>query len=256
MSATPAGSRGWLAVWNGAQRLYVDDRHRALHFRHVAEQVVALVPARPAHVLDYGPGDALHAGDVADAVGRVTLCEASDLIRGQLRERFAGHPRVTVLAGPDPGAVADGSVDLLVVNSVVQYLDRSDLEALLAEARRLLAPDGRLVVGDVVPPADAPVAALGRDVGSMLRYAARHGFLGAAVRSLVATALSPYTLTRMRLGLTTYGEDELRGVLAAAGFTARRHHPNLSHDRARLTVVAHRSTEDAAAPPLDRALPA
>lgn len=228
----------WLGVWNGAHRLYVDDRHKRLHFQETARQIIALVPGGRGHVLDYGPGDALCAEDIAAAAGRLTLCEVSELIRGELTDRYAGHPAIDVPDGGGLGPVPDRSVDLMVVNSTVQYLDVDELRRLLAHARRLLTPTGRLVVGDVIP-RDAGVVA---DTVSLLGHARNEGFLAAAVVALVGTVLSPYTWTRMSLGLSRYDEREMMAELAAAGFVGRRHHPNLSHDRRRMTFVAERGT--------------
>ncbi|MEV6304154.1 methyltransferase domain-containing protein [Actinoplanes sp. NPDC051861] len=224
----------WLDFWSGEQRIYVNDRHRRLHFRDTAEQIIKVAPGPGAHVLDYGPGDALEAERIAAECGRLTLCESATGFREALAARFAGHDRITVI-GPDSlGAIPDGSVDLIVVNSVVQYLRRDELDRLLATARRLLSARGRLLVGDVIPQRSGLVA----DSLAMLRFAARERFLGAAVRSMAATVFSPYTRARRELGLTRYDPAEMVGVLAAAGFTAREHRPNLSHNPNRATFVA------------------
>jgi ubiquinone/menaquinone biosynthesis C-methylase UbiE len=145
---------------------------------------------------------------------------------------------VTVAGRAGLAEVTDGSVDLMVVNSVVQYLSRTEFDALLAQARRVLAPAGRLLVGDVI----APRASALSEVFAMLRYAARERFLIAAVRSLAATAFSAYSRIRTRLGLSRYSEAEMLALLRDAGFGARRFYPNLSHDPNRLTFLADKLT--------------
>src|SRR5262249_19230029 len=100
--------------------------------------------------------------------------------------------------------------------------------------RRLLKPDGRLVVGDVIPPhAGAAV-----EVAALLRLAWHNGFLGAALAGLAATLFSDYRALRSRLGLTVYPEPDMLATLTAAGFAARRRYPNLEHNQERMTFVA------------------
>jgi hypothetical protein len=64
----------WLAFWNGAHSIYVNGRHKDVHYRLIAEAIAALVPGRDACVLDYGCGEALHADRVAAVAGEVLLC--------------------------------------------------------------------------------------------------------------------------------------------------------------------------------------
>ena len=51
----------WLAFWNGAHSIYVNERNKDVHYRLIAEAIAALLPGRDARVLDYGCGEALHA---------------------------------------------------------------------------------------------------------------------------------------------------------------------------------------------------
>ena len=60
-------------------------------------------------------------------------------------------PNVTILSPEDFDTVPDRTVDLIVVNSLVQYLSKEQLGACLAQWRRKLEPTGRLVVADVIP---------------------------------------------------------------------------------------------------------
>ncbi|RZQ61122.1 class I SAM-dependent methyltransferase [Amycolatopsis suaedae] len=236
----------WLDFWSRTQRVYVNDRHREAHFRKVATDVLAVLDDPSIRVLDYGAGEALHADRIAAAAGHVILCELADGVRRRLAARFADHPGISVVG--DVSGLEPGSVGLMVVNSVLQYLSDAELDRLLADAARLLPAGGRLLVGDVVPVRTS----LAGDVAALLRYGARHGFLLAAVVSLCATAMSPYTKVRRRLGLSRHDEAGLVARLAAAGFTAHRHLPNLSHNPNRMSFMAirdpaTRKTQEAAA---------
>ena len=77
-------------------------------------------------------------------------------MRERLQQRFRDEHRIAVIAPEEIDAVADGSLDLVVVNSLVQYLSLDELRRLLATWRAKLKPEGRLVLADVIPPDVGP----------------------------------------------------------------------------------------------------
>ncbi|MFF5160734.1 class I SAM-dependent methyltransferase [Streptomyces sp. NPDC000348] len=231
----------WLEEWNSRQDVYIGDRHRDRHFRAVARDIVRLLPEGSGRVLDYGPGDALSATRIAAACEEVVLCEAAETIRARITDRFADEPGIRVISPGQLTDLAAGSVDLMVVHSVVQYLDADELDALLREAHRLLGADGLLVVGDLVPPG----AGLVSDTAELLRFALREGFLGEAVPALVRLAFSPYARRRRRLGLTRLGEAEMTDRARRAGLSGHRVRPNIGNNQARWTFVARHAAASA-----------
>jgi SAM-dependent methyltransferase len=226
--------RDWVSFWDQPHSIYVNARHFDVHYRDIAEATVKLAPKPAARILDYGCGEATHADRVAATAGRLLLCESSANVRAKLAGRFRDDPKVVVL---DPEAVAglpDASLDFILVNSLVQYLSSSELDRLLALWRRLLAPGGRLVVGDVIPPGVGAID----DVLALLKYAARNGFLTAALAGLVRTAFSPYGKLRRQLGIANYSETEFLDRLRRAGFSAERLPFNIEHHPKRMTFLA------------------
>jgi SAM-dependent methyltransferase len=129
------------------------------------------------------------------------------------------------------------SVDLVIMNSVAQYMTAEELDSAFAVIRRLLKPTGRLVLGDIL----RPEVGMGRDVLALLKLARSHGFLKDALYGLASTALSDYRQLRTRVGLQRYGENEMIAKLAAAGFTASRATRNIGHNPWRMTFVARHS---------------
>jgi SAM-dependent methyltransferase len=224
----------WVSFWNSEHSIYVNQRHFNVHYRDIADGIATLLPHAEARLLDYGCGEALHADRVALAAAEVLLCESASTVRARLTTRFAGESRIKVLAPEDLEQHPDESLDLVVANSMVQYLSDVELNRVLALWRRLLAPAGVLVVGDVIPP---NVGAL-NDVLALLRYAARNGFFLAAVSGLFRTLFSPYRRLRSRLGIATYRATEFLDKLSAAGFTGERLPFNLEHNPARMTFRA------------------
>jgi SAM-dependent methyltransferase len=224
----------WRSFWDSEHSIYVNARHKDVHYRSIAEQIAAFVPGPTARVLDYGCGDALHADLVAAVAAEVLLSDAAPSVRAAMAARFAGNPRIKVLAPEQVETLPDRTLDLIVVNSVVQYLSDADLQRLLALWRRLLAPGGALIVADVIPPDVGAVS----DVLALLRLAASNGFLMGALAGLARTAVSPYRKLRNTLGISQYTQAEFMQTLTGAGFTAERLPHNMEHNPARMTFRA------------------
>jgi SAM-dependent methyltransferase len=224
----------WREFWDSAHSIYVSDRHKDVHYRDVAEQLAAFVPSLDARVLDYGCGEAIHAGIVADRAREVLLCDAAASVRAAIAARFAGNPKIKVLAPEEVERLPAASLDLVFANSLVQYLTEAELDRMLALWRRLLAPGGVLIVADVIPPSVGPLS----DGFALIRYAAANGFLGAALLGLTRTALSRYTRLRGELGIARYDEAAFLAKLRAAGFAGERLAHNVEHNPARMTFRA------------------
>ena len=224
----------WRSFWDSEHSIYVNARHKDVHYREIADQIAAFVPSPAARVLDYGSGDAIHADRVAAVAGEVTLCDAAPSVRASMAARFASNPRIKVIAPEEVAVLPDGQLDLIVTNSVAQYLTEDELTQLLAMFRRLLAPNGILIFADVIPPG---VGALS-DVSALLRYAAKHGFLIASLVGLAKTSVSPYRKIRNTLGIAQYTEAQFMKKLTDAGFAAERLARNMEHNPARMTFRA------------------
>jgi SAM-dependent methyltransferase len=235
-AASPASSRidDWVSFWDRPHAIYVSERHADIHYRDIAAAIMRYLPGPAARVLDYGCGEALHADTVAAAAGHLFLCEAAPSVRRKLAVRYDGVGKIEVIAPEFLPAMPGHSLDLIVVNSVVQYLSRSELVTLLAQWRRLLAPGGTLVIGDVIPP---DVSAW-QDLMALLRYAGANGFLPAALLGVLRTAASPYRKLRATHGLARYGEADFMALLRSAGFSAERQAVNIEHNQARMTFTA------------------
>ncbi|MFF4646796.1 amino acid adenylation domain-containing protein [Streptomyces sp. NPDC001389] len=115
-------------------------------------QVLRYAPRR---VLEIGVGSGLL---LAKIVGRVeeywgTDISATVVDRVRRQAEQAGHGdrvRLSAQAADDVTGLPRGAFDTVVLNSVVQYFPSADyLDRVLREAVELLAPGGRVIVGDV-----------------------------------------------------------------------------------------------------------
>jgi SAM-dependent methyltransferase len=227
----------WISFWDSTHSIYVNARHRDVHYAGLAEDISRYVPSRHACVLDYGSGDALHADAVAAVASRLILCEAAPQMRVTLAGRFVDNPKIEVRSPEQVAELPAHSLDFVVMHSVAQYISPAELDALLLLFHRLLRPGGLFVLGDVLHP---KVSAL-TDALALLRFGAAHGFFFAALFGLVRTALSDYWRLRSRIGFSRYDEPAMIAKLEAAGFSARRAPTNIGHNSARMTFVARRS---------------
>ena len=224
----------WREFWDRPHRIYVNDRHRQVHYERVAADIIEEIPHAQAAVLDYGCGEALQAAEIAARCKRLLLCEAAVNLRGTLKARYAGNSAISIIAPEDIDGLQNGSLDLVVANSVLQYLTREESADLATRLRPKLSGHGRLIPADIVPPGGGVVA----DVSSLLTTAARHGFFFAALGGLAATLVSDYRRLRQQIGLTMYEESEILALLERAGYRARRRPKNFGFNQARVTVIA------------------
>jgi SAM-dependent methyltransferase len=228
------GAKSWLDFWNGDTAIYACDRHRELHYEGVARDLSAHVASADALVLDYGCGEALFAARLARECGTLLLYDAAPHVREKLRARFGNEGRIQILEEGTLGAVADASLDLVVANSLIQYLEPGQFSGLLDLWRAKLKAGGRLLLADIPTPRSNPLT----DAAALLRFGWRGGFLGAASASLARLYFSDYRRLRRELGFFRYGAEELEGLLRRRGYSARRLPRNVGHNQSRLCLIA------------------
>jgi len=142
-------ARDWVSYWDSNHPIYVNARHFDLHYRAIAEQIIGMLRVPAARVLDYGCGEALHADKIAPYCVELYLCEAAPKLRARLKQRFARVPSIRVISPEELERLPAVSFDLVIVNSVVQYLSREEFAHLLPLLKKRLRLTGRLVIADV-----------------------------------------------------------------------------------------------------------
>lgn len=233
MSTNNAGS--WIAFWNGEPPIYAGPRHKAVHYEGIADGIARYLPRAQARVLDYGCGEALFASRIAAKCERLYMADAAPNVADGLTTRFADAPNIEVVAHDRLNdEIEAASLDLVVVNSVAQYLSEDEFSALVERLRPLLAPRGMILFADIIPPDVGMV----RDTGALLSLAIKNGFFFQAAVGLVRTYFSNYRQLRNQLGLKLYTESAFIERLQNLGFNCRRVHPNLGHNQNRMAFEA------------------
>jgi SAM-dependent methyltransferase len=224
----------WTEYWNGETTIYANARHKSVHYQRIARDLVGCLPGPDARVVDYGCGDALSAHVVADACAHLFLCESAQNTRDRLTDRYAGQGNIDVISVQRFEALEPATIDMVIANSVVQYLSPSSFAHFLGVCRDKLRSGGQLLLADVIP-RDIGVV---QDATELLKFAAANGFLLAAGTGLVRSFFSNYRQVRQHLGLLQFDEAEILSLLDQAGFSARRRRPNIGHNQQRMTFMA------------------
>jgi cyclopropane fatty-acyl-phospholipid synthase-like methyltransferase len=205
----------WIDFWDQPNAIYVNQRNLDAHFECLTRDLQHFVPANGKKVvLDFGCGDALGAERLAEGCSTLYLYDAAPAVRKRLRKRLACDRHIIILDDSDLRQLDAGTIDLILVVSVIQYMGKDELASLLRFWHRLLTPMGELIVADVIEPG-TPIYL---DVASQLKFAWRYGFLLPALAGFARMFFSDYRELRRKAGFTMYRADEMLGLLRGAGF--------------------------------------
>lgn len=208
----PELADGWKAAWE-----YGFDAHPLHRFEaeDTVERLARLLPLTPGiRVLDFGCGYGYVAERLSERVGEVSVWDQSASIRRHARQHLAGCPNVRFF---DPDDVPAGSsppqFDLILINSVVQYMSVDEFHSWLPRWRAMLAPGGVLVLSDLIPSTHS----VRGDVFEILGFALRHGVLlnelGHTVRTLLAYARHHQAQELLKLDDSRLREEAARAGL-------------------------------------------
>lgn len=224
----------WQEFWDGAHSIYVCQKHKHVHYYNIGKEIGEYSPGPEAQLLDYGCGEALGSHVLSFYCRTLSLFDTSPKLQAELKRNFATNPRIEVINEHDFQLAPKSTYDMIVCNSVLQYIDQAEFAYLLSLWREQLKPGGFLLIADVIPP---HVSAL-EDAQALLNFAWQHGFFFPALLGLCRTFFSSYRKLRSEIGLTTYTEERFREILREAGFAVRRASKNIGHNQARMTFVA------------------
>ena len=224
----------WLSYWNMPNKIYVSERHKRVHYDLVFAGVAPHLPNRRGIVLDWGCGDALAADRIAERCNMVFLYDAAESARARLRRYYDDRSRIRILEKSGLDELADGSVDLIIVNSVIQYLSDEQLNDALALFNRLVKSSGAFLLGDVVNPGTGNL----RHLTTFLRFAWQYGFFLSAIGGLAQTFISPYRDLQREVGFATFTPEQILVKLAGHGFAAEKLARNIGISKYRSSYLA------------------
>ncbi|HYM30182.1 MAG TPA: methyltransferase domain-containing protein [Candidatus Cybelea sp.] len=234
-SGVGAAASTWFNFWSRPARIHVGDRHLHARYRVTIEEFLAAVPEpKGKRVLDYGCGEALAAPRLAGAGMDVLLYDRSPYLHQRVSARYARSPGIKVIDDDALSELPDGSVDFMLVCSVIQYLDRAELGALVRLAKRVLKSGGVLALADIIPN-DLDTLS---DTIDFLRYSVRYRFFFSALRTLFDMAATNYRSHLRENDLARYDMKALAELLREHGFRTSVASRNIGISRARKTILA------------------
>src|SRR5262245_13647996 len=222
---------GWESYWEG-----LSDNQQI--FREQSDEYVRNLRAaigldRRARVLDFGCGFGLVAAMLAPQIQEIFVWDASANIRRRARVNLASYGNVRFLDLSESNTLPHNlQFDLILVNSVVQYMTLDKFSAWLLRWRNMLAPGGRIVVSDLIP-LDYPTI---WDIVDLLRFSARRGFLLRAIWQAFSEIWRYWGVRRVR-PLSRIGREELSQRGRAAGLSVNCLPKNLTFFTRRVTAV-------------------
>ena len=193
----------WESYWEG-----LNDRQQL--FREQSDEYIRNLDSTlgldsRARVLDFGCGFGYVAELLAPRVGELFLWDSSANMRRRARLNVAGHQNIRFLDLSDSKPLSgELQFELILVNSVVQYMTFDEFSAWLLRWRNMLAPGGRIVVSDLIPP-DYPAI---WDIVDLLRLSARRGFLVRAICQALSEIWRYWGVRRAR-PLSRVGRQDL-----------------------------------------------
>ena len=167
----------WRDFFDRDHALYVSERHKLLHADLVAKGVASHIPRPDAQVLDYGCGEALGAAHLSGRCAKLFLFDTAPSVRAKLVAANVARANVVVLDEAGVAAIPNGSLDMIVVVSVLQYVGEAELARLLGAFHDKLKDDGKLVLADLIPKDVSPLD----DARALLDFGLHGGFLVASI---------------------------------------------------------------------------
>jgi ubiquinone/menaquinone biosynthesis C-methylase UbiE len=231
--------KSWYEYWNRPNGIFVSESHKRAHYQRIFSNVRPFLPrGSGSSVLDWGCGEASAAERMASECERIYLYDPADVVCTRLRQRYETHPRITILDAEQLKRLPSECLDLILINSVIQYLSRAELVAALLDLRRLLKPEGRVLIGDVI----APSTALWQHVMVFLNFAYRSGFIVSGIIGLVRTFLPSYNSVKRRHGFSRYSEAEILGIFELCKLHGNRLPRNIAVSPIRSSYIASKGT--------------
>ncbi len=199
-------------------------------------RLLTVVDLRPEMaLLDFGCGFGFVAERVGQRVGELYVWDVTRNMRERCVRRVSRRCPVTVLDLQAGAAGVNARVDMILVNSVIQYMTLAELRNWLREWAILLRPAGRIVLSDVISLDSTFVS----EVRDSLLFATRQGFLLRSLRETIA-GFRRYAQMRRSHPLLRLSAGELAREATAAGLRCEQLANNLTYRRNRVSVILTR----------------
>jgi SAM-dependent methyltransferase len=234
-------AKEWFAYFD---RLKESPLHRAQSALYVRSLIAEVGVNRNHRVLDFGCGFGSVVALLAPLVAEVwwwdpspNMRSATSLATSDIQNVRFCDLSATPAEGPRQTHRTGGAFDLILVNSVAQYMAPAELWRWIGGWRDLLAPDGQIVLSDLIPPEHGTLS----DIVDLIRFGAHHGSPFRAARQALGD-VGEYRRTSRAVPLVRVGAQDLIRHASHAGLETTVLPRNLTHFTKRWTAVLHHPT--------------
>jgi len=224
----------WIDFWNNNHSIYVNNLHKKAHSERLLEDIDEWISNKNFSVLDFGCGEALYAEELAKRCAQLVLVDSSKNMRETLISRTKSVNSISILGLEEFDDLSNSSFELIIVNSVFQYMQLDETQTTLRKLSSKLKSNGKLIIADVIPPDLSMVS----DVISLLKFGLRNGFFFMSLVGMLKTFFSNYTSLRREVGLSVYSIEDFTNLLIQNGFEVKLMPRNFGHNQSRKCFCA------------------
>lgn len=234
-------AKEWITYFD---RLKESSLHRAQSALYVRSLIAEVGVNRNQRVLDFGSGFGSVVALLAPLVAEVGWWDPSPNMRAATGRTTSDIDNVRLYdlsaPPPEPQGRSDRNevaFDLILVNSVAQYMTPAELWAWVGGWGRLLAPDGQIVLSDLISPDHGPFS----DVVDLFLFGVHHGSPFRAAKQALGD-VGEYRRTSRAVPLVRVAAQDLIRHASNAGLETLVLPRNLTHFTKRWSAVLHHPT--------------
>ena len=183
-------------------------------------------------LLDFGCGFGHVAERLAKKAGSVLIWDKAKSIRMRARTRLAYLDNIELVNMEGDSNVLPSGLDYILVHSVIQYMNQSELNTWLLKWQNCLADGGSLVISDIITPESSSM----HELFKYLLFSLKNGFFMDALIN-GAKEFARYFGARNTMSLLRFNQDSFKSCAEAAGFSIKILDKNLSYRDKRFTAV-------------------
>ena len=180
-------------------------------------------------VLDFGAGK----GDVSllirDKVQKIYLFEKSKMSTELLRKRFYDCENIHIL---DSLPEIKEPVSVIIINSVIQYMSKNEVEKMLSDLQKISSPNTKLIISDALPSGYTKF----NDALHMLKTSLKNGFFLEFVTNMITSIINSPQLSLKTSSLQIYDKDEMKQILLKHGYDSVIMEKNFTYSQDRYTL--------------------
>ena len=189
-------------------------------------------------VLDFGAGFGNVSFFIRNKAQKIYLYDKSEYMVEVLKVNFQNSKNMHIIPSLDE---IDEKVDIIIVNSVLQYMSPDEFKKSLIELQRICKPETRIVFSDVIPHNYSKVT----DFFVQLKLSLKFNFFRKLVLYAVSNSLFSPSLSLSSNYLTKYDEGELKAILSEFNFTSEKMKSNFTFSKKRYTLISYHKEKSA-----------